>query len=420
VDPPHRAEEGTQPYGLRVLGTDRIVPLEQCRLSIGTARNNVLVLPDPYVSKRHCTLVKQTGGVWIVDEGSRNGTWVNCVRIDRCEVSSGARIVLGRTQLQVVGPVRDRGAHGIVGEHASMKRVLAEIERFGPTLRPVLLLGETGTGKELVARALHESSPSRLGPYEPLNCGAIPRDLAEAEIFGHVEGAFTGASRARRGAFERADGGTLFLDEVGEMPLELQAKLLRVLEEGFVQRVGDERRRPVTVRLIAATHRDLPREMERGRFRLDLYHRLAVGVVQLPALRERVEDIPLLAEHFLQQTTGEGTRLGLDESAIRFLQRQSWKGNVRELRNAIHRAVVASAGGPYLRTDDFEFLLDAAGLRPADEGAVACVGRHFQDIRREAYLLNIRACGGNRSAAAVNLGIPKSTFFDQLKELGIP
>jgi DNA-binding NtrC family response regulator len=401
-----------------VVGSSRVLGLRQPKINIGTARENDLVLADPYISRRHCSLSAGAGGLWIRDAGSRNGTWVNDVRIERCRVWAGSRVVLGRTGLQLLGPEQKTAFCGIVGDHPSIRKVLAQIDRLAPTLRPVLILGETGTGKELVARAIHAASPCRLAPFEPLNCGAIPRDLAEAELFGHAPGAFTGATRERRGAFERADGGTLFLDEIGEMPPDLQPKILRALEEGMVQRVGEEQRRQVAVRVVAATHRDLLREADLGRFRLDLYHRLAVGIIGLPPLRERREDIPLLVDHFLDGCAGSSRGLGrptVRPEAMALLKSQPWGGNVRELRNALHRAVAEGEGE--LRVEDFTFLSDNWHQGRPPDGAVPYLGRSFEEIKRDVFLRVIESCEGNRTAAASALGMPKSTFFDQLRGL---
>jgi DNA-binding NtrC family response regulator len=376
------------------------------------------VLVDPYVSKHHCALSQVKGRLLVRDLSSRNGTWVNHARVDRCEVGAGARIVVGRTALQLLGdgPLRGR-CFGLVGEHPSIRRVVEAVERLGAGQQPVLIQGETGTGKELVARGLHESSPCRTGPFEPLNCGAIPRELAESELFGHAEGAFTGAGRERRGAFERADGGTLFLDEIGEMPLELQPKLLRVLEEGVVQRIGEDRRRPVAVRVLAATNRDLTVEAERGRFRLDLYHRIAVELIRLPPLRDRLDDLPLLVQHFLELEAGKGVSVALEPRLLDALRKQPWPGNVRELRNVVRR-LLDRCCEPSSRVE-LESVLEPVTATTAPAGLVSCLRRPMREIRREIYLLNLRACGGNRSAAAAALEVPKSTFFDHLRELGV-
>lgn len=308
----------------------------------------------------------------------------------------------------------DRPA-SFIGNHPSMEEVYRLIARFGPTRAPVLLLGETGTGKELVARALHAQSAAAEGPFEAINCAAIARGLAESEFFGHLRGAFTGADRDHAGAFERADGGTLFLDEVGELSLPLQPKLLRVLEERTVRPVGAQRSLRVNVRVIAATHRDLESETVKRRFRLDLFHRLAVGVITLPALRERQSDIPELAQHFLAQFNREnGQNLVLEHGVSDYLMRQSWPGNVRALRNAIERA--ATGARDMLRIRDF-LAPSIARAQTAREGHVRYADRPFADTRREIYERTLYKHRGNRTAAAAELRIPKSTFFDQLRAM---
>ena len=415
----HRtAEERSPPPQLQVVGSQRALRLEGPRHTVGSAPDNDLVLRDPFISKCHCALDVHGGRVWIEDVGSRNGTWVNSIQVSRSEVGMGANILMGRTSLKLVGINEAANLMGMVGRHPSMQRVFTQIERFSQRAEPVLILGATGTGKELVARALHEHSSYRFGPFEPLNCGAIPSELAEAELFGHARGAFTGAAKERKGAFERANSGTLFLDEIGEMPAALQPKILRVLEEGLVQRVGGSQRRQVNVRILAATNRDLLEDAGRFRFRLDLYHRLAVGVIRLPELRQRKEDIPALVEHFLKQCAGTGPRFDIDPRALRLLERHPWPGNVRELRNAIYRATME--GGQRLRGEDFRFLEEAGAQgKPREDDYVYITGRDHLSIRREIYLKTLKRLGGNRTAAAGTLGIPKSTFFDQLRALEI-
>jgi len=393
---------------------------------VGSARDNDLVLKDPFVSRRHAVFRREEGRLWLRDRGSRNGTWVNDVRVERCQVAEGARVVVGCTALVVERAATGSGAgkgaalaggSRLVAGHALMQRMLRQVERLGPRDMPVLVQGETGTGKELVARAIHQASPRRLGSLEPLNCAAIPRDLAESELFGHEKGAFTGATSRRTGAFERASGGTLFLDEVGEMPLSLQPKLLRVLEDGQVQRVGATRRVAVDVRVVAATHRDLAAEANGGAFRQDLYHRLAVGIISLPPLRRRAEDIPALVEHFLKRLGGGGALPMPDSAALDLLGEHPWPGNVRQLQGALQRAVAEA--GPRLGADDFYFLNEQPSRPPsrAGEGQVRYAGRPFEEVRREVYLATVARFGGNRSAAAAALGIPKSTFHDQLRAM---
>src|ERR1051325_5794206 len=235
----------------------------------------------------------------------------------------------------------------IIGESPALKKVLAQIEMVAPTNASVLILGESGTGKELVARAIHDRSPRKTAALVRVNCASVPRELFESEFFGHVRGAFTGAVKDRVGRFELAHGGTLFLDEIGEVPLELQSKLLRVLQEGQFEKVGEERTRTVDVRIIAATNRDLESELKAGRFREDLYYRLSVFPIELPPLRDRTEDIPKLARHFLEQSARKlGVNMPhLTSANLTQLQSYDWPGNVRELQNVIERAVIRARNG---------------------------------------------------------------------------
>src|SRR5262249_37115516 len=262
-----------------------------------------------------------------------------------------------RTQLELENSylreeVKVRLAPDIVGQSPAFVRVLQQVDLVAPTGASVLVQGESGTGKEVIARRIHERGHRRDRPLITVNCASIPRELFESEFFGHVKGAFTGAVRDRSGRFQAADGGTLFLDEVGEIPLELQGKLLRAIQEGRFERVGEERTRHVAVRIMAATNRDLSEEVSHGRFRQDLYYRLSVFPIQLPPLRERIEDIPELAMHFVSMSSA---RIGIPATFIgrphlEALRQYSWPGNIRELQNVIERAVILARGGP-LRLD---------------------------------------------------------------------
>ena len=281
---------------------------------------------------------------------------------------------------------------GIIGQSEAIQKTLRQVKLVAPTAAAVMITGESGTGKELIARAIHEATSRSDRPLIRVNCAAIPRELFESEFFGHVKGAFTGAVRDRIGRFELADGGTLFLDEVGEIPLELQGKLLRVLQEGNFERVGEERTRTVDVRLIAATNRDLKQEVQRGRFREDLYFRLNVFPVESVPLRDRREDIPLLAQHFLMSESKElKSNLRLSEGDARRLSRYDWPGNVRELQNVIERAAILAQNGR-LRID----LPDApgpnapSGCRPPECRCAA--GGH--DLGRAARPRTIKHSGG--------------------------
>jgi transcriptional regulator with GAF, ATPase, and Fis domain len=320
--------------------------------------------------------------------------------------------------------VTGAGAFGeLVGHGAALEAVARQIELVAPTDSAVLILGESGTGKELVAREIHRRSKRSSRPLIKVNCAAVPRELYESEFFGHSKGAFTGALRDRVGRFELADGGTLFLDEVGEIPLELQAKLLRVLQEGELERVGEERTRRVNVRLVAATNRDLRSEVEAGRFRQDLYYRLSVFPVEVPPLRKRKEDIPLLFEHFLGASLRKVGRPTppLTLAAVRRLQQYEWPGNVRELQHIVERAVITSTGNRL----NIELPSQTKASRVTEAAAAEPVVRTDAQIRQiEAE--NIRAAlkaangkvSGPRGAAQL-LGLKPTTLASRIKALGI-
>ena len=315
---------------------------------------------------------------------------------------------------------------GIIGQSEAIQKTLRQVKLVAPTSAAVMITGESGTGKELIARAIHEASSRRDRPLIRVNCAAIPRELFESEFFGHVRGAFTGAMRDRIGRFELADGGTLFLDEIGEIPLELQGKLLRVLHEGHFERVGEERTRAVDVRLIAATNRDLKQEVQRGRFREDLYFRLNVFPVESVPLRERREDIPLLAQHFLtRESKALKSELRLSEGDARRLSRYDWPGNVRELQNVIERAAILAQNGR-LRID----LPDGSGVQPSSGSARAkpdarpaiMTSAEMRDHERANILAALQACGGKvfgPGGAAEMLDIKPTTLASRIKALGI-
>ena len=386
------------------------------RVTIGGAGENHLVLDDPFVSGWHCVVRRQGGRVVVVDLGSRNGTFVGGVRVAAGELLPGMRLTVGRTGMRVVG----EGAHpaamgvGMIGLSRPMRRLREEIVRAAPTTATVMLLGESGTGKELAARAIHDGS-GRKGAFVVLNCGAISRELVESELFGHERGAFTGADRKRKGVFEEADGGTLFLDEIGELSLELQPKLLRALEARTVRAVGGSGERKVDVRVVAATHRDLRAAVAARLFRLDLYHRLSTLVLELPSLRERGDDVPMLAHYFLDQIAPETGHKVLSPSAMETLGRYGWPGNVRELRNAIHRAAIL--GGDVLQPEDL--LPKAVRGVSAEEGRMSIEGRQLEEVEREMIAVAMRRSGGNRRVAAQALGVAKSTLCDKVRRYRI-
>ncbi len=323
----------------------------------------------------------------------------------------------------------------IIGEDATLRAALARAALVAPTSTSVLVCGESGTGKELVARALHELGPHPAGPFVAVNCGALPRELAESELFGHERGAFTGAAVRRAGWFEEASGGTLVLDEIGELPLDLQPKLLRVLETGRLRRVGGAGEIPVRVRVVAMTLRNLEGEVARRNFREDLYYRLAGFCVRLPPLRERRGDIPILAGHFLREIAAEVGPRQLEPAALAALTTASWPGNVRELRNAIRRAAILTAGNddgrigaevlelpspaPFRLAEPL--ALDAVAPVPAPalaDDAIQIGGRSFEEIERAVFAWALRRHGGSRRQAARALSVARSTFCERVKRYG--
>jgi DNA-binding NtrC family response regulator len=387
------------------------------RAVIGSAAECDLALADPSVSRFHAEIVLDDAGLRLRDLGSTNGTRVDGVRIADAWVEAGARIAVGETtvRLEVLREEDEVEVSGearfgdLVGESAVMRRAFALLARAARTDATVLVVGETGTGKELAARAIHEASSRAKGPFVVVDCGAVARSLVESELFGHERGSFTGAVAMREGAFETADGGTLFLDEIGELDLDLQPRLLRVLDRREVKRIGATGHRKVDVRVLAATNRDLAREVNRGAFREDLYFRLAVIRVELPPLRARKEDIALLARQIAREVAGEGTVLSDD--VIATLESMPWPGNVRELRGFIERALLLRG------LDD-----DGDGEAPAPSWTPEATPTGDTDARipfkvakqavidrfERAYLENLLALeGGNLTASARRAGLDR-------------
>src|SRR5262245_6223763 len=314
-------------------------------VSVGTAPGSDLVLHDPTVSRHHFSVTATPEGFLLRDLGSSNGTWVGNVRIDKGYVGDGTRVRAGRTTLRIdqvheeicetLSPDDRFGT--ILGSSAAMRRIFAALPSIARSDSTVLLEGETGTGKSVLATAIHEASPRAARPLVVLDCAAVAPTLIESELFGHVKGAFTGAASDRAGVFEAANGGTIFIDEIGELPLDMQPRLLRALEERTVKRVGDNRRIKIDARVIAATNRDLRTEVNRGTFRADLYYRLNVVRLRVPPLRERAGDIDQLARHFYSELVPNRE---IPADLLDLLHRQVWQGNVRELRAAVERAVL--------------------------------------------------------------------------------
>ena len=325
--------------------------------------------------------------------------------------------------LEEVAGVRDFGE--LIGTSPPLQAVVRQIDLVAPTESAVLILGESGTGKELVAQELHHRSKLADRPLVKVNCAAIPRELYESEFFGHVKGAFTGAVRERAGRFELADGGTLFLDEVGEIPLDLQSKLLRVLQEGEFERIGDDRTRKVRVRLIAATNRDLRQEAEAGRFRADLYYRLGVFPIELPPLRQRLDDIPALAERFLARAARKLGRSPppLTAGALQQLQRYDWPGNVRELQHVLERALIVAQGGRLAFDLPAPSRASTHGATvPASPAPRVMTVEELGRLEVDNIHAALEATGGKvygADGAAALLGLKPTTLASRMKALGI-
>ena len=319
-------------------------------IRVGSARDNDLALNDPCVSRKHAVFLILSNSVVVRDLDSRNGTLVDGARVKEAALSFGTTLRLGPDTVITVQPlwhVREvtpsssQAFGDLLGKSVAMREIFAMLDRVSPTDVAVLIEGETGTGKEVTARAIVEASARRDKPYVVFDCGAVPHDLAESELFGHKQGAFSGAVSDRTGAFARADGGTILLDEIGELPLDLQPKLLRALEAGEFRSVGEDRVRKVDVRVMAATNRDLHAEVRRGSFREDLLYRLDVVRIHLPPLRHRPEDIPLMVEKLLGDAVD--TLTPLEGPNLEKLLGYAWPGNVRELRNTLQRAAALAS-----------------------------------------------------------------------------
>jgi DNA-binding NtrC family response regulator len=311
------------------------------------------------------------------------------------------------------------GKQEIIWSGEAMRKVMAQIERVAASETRVCILGETGTGKELVARTLHERSPRASGPFVTLNCAAVPAELIESELFGHEKGSFTGAAARHIGKFEQAENGTIFLDEIGDMPLAMQAKLLRVLEENEIERIGGEKPTPVDVRVLVATHRDLDKLTQEGKFRQDLFHRVYVFPLLLPTLRERREDIPPLVEHFARQVCAQNgwKPVPFTPEATEALQSHAWPGNVRELRNVVERLLLLATAG-LVNIDTVQLALPAAAEIPSSTGSGSLSDR-VQNFEREVILSELKRNHSHITNTAKALGVERSHLYKKCEQLGI-
>jgi two-component system, NtrC family, response regulator GlrR len=391
----------------------------QSRWSVGSHPGCDVILEDRWVSAQHCVLERVAHGALVVrDRGSRNGTFLDGHAVEGAMVTIGSRLLLGKTTLVAIG--ESEGASesawaSLRGADPAFVQALDCANKAAVTECSVLVVGETGTGKDLLARAIHERSARAPGPFVAVNCGAIPRELMASELFGHERGAFTGASSERDGYFAEATGGTLFLDELGELPLELQPHLLRVLETRRVRRVGGATERPVDVRVIAATNRIEGLGTEASRLRLDLFHRVAAVVIALPPLRERKDDLRALVAHFMEGHDGRSRRVSDDAWAA--MEAYEWPGNARELRHAVIRAM--TLGDELLEAKDFFPDINvrrALGARRTSASGEPLAA--YQTPVYEEMLRSLTTHGSIRRAAAA-IGMPKSTFADRAHLWGL-
>ncbi len=392
--------------------------ISSSEITIGHHAACEVAVADPYVSRRHCNLSISEGQVKLMDLGSTNGTYVGETRVTQIAMPARGSFRIGRslvnynlvTEVEEVEPSNSTRLGSMVGASRVMRELFSLIERVGPSQATVLITGESGTGKELAARELHRVSGRSRGPFVAANCGAIPANIIESQLFGHERGAFTGAVERMPGLFEQANGGTLFLDEIGEMELPLQTRLLRVLEEKSVRRVGGQEDIPVDFRLICATNRDLAALVKECRFREDLLYRIFVVPIAMPALRERPEDVPLLARHFASSLAAEGRSPAFTDAALSRLALHQWQGNVRELRNTIERTLLL-IDHDAIEAEDLCFVdLD---VRVEDDN-----GRLKEQER--SYIMDVlRNCKGNLTHAAKQLGIARTTLQAKVKRYNL-
>ncbi|MBS2030863.1 MAG: sigma 54-dependent Fis family transcriptional regulator [Deltaproteobacteria bacterium] len=405
-------------------GSGQNLVTEKERIRVGSHSSNDFVLEDRTASRQHFEIQYTERGYLLVDLHSTNGTYLDGSRVERAYLKKGSQIGAGQSLVRF-SPIEEEvkldpegeGSLGeMVGQSPKMRQIFGLLTRVAPMDVSVIITGETGTGKELAARAIHENSPRKNGPFVVLDCGAIPENLIESELFGHEKGAFTGADKAREGAFERAHGGTIFLDELGELRLDLQPKLLRVLEQREVRRVGGNDVVDVDVRVIAATNRDLQKEVQQGRFREDLFFRLSVINVHLPALRQRKEDIPPILDKVFgePETVQRHGRKRLSPQALSALMNYGWPGNVRELMNVISHVLTFAEG------ETIELSHLPPRLLGQQKDAPLSFNEHlsFKDAKeqllesfeREYLTTVLRRCGGNITRAARESGLHRKSI----------
>ena len=414
--------------------TGKEARVETSTIRIGTAPACQLVLSDSTVSREHCEIRLDEDGYLLRDLGSTNGTLVAGNRIKEIWLAPGSLFSVGSTVLEfrplderveVLLSERDRFGK-VLGKSVKMREIFHFLEKVSSKDVTILLTGETGTGKEVLAESIHEESLRRGAPFITVDCGSIPDNLVESELFGHIKGSFTGASADRVGAFEEADRGTIFLDEIGELPQDQQAKLLRVLEKKEIKRVGENETRRADVRIIAATNRSLPDEVEAGRFRKDLYYRLSVVEIHVPPLRDRVDDIHLLADHILAILAERNSRPRprLSDDALALLQRHPWPGNVRELRNVLEKTFALADANDIdaaaVVTGSVGDMTSASSARGGMGIDPALPYNEAREVFERTYLLALLEKNDmNVSKAARVAGIHRQSLHRLLKKHGI-
>ncbi len=403
----------------RELGKEFVI--DKGMLRIGGKKENDVVIADDTVSRHHAVIEEKKGQYVIRDLESTNGTFVDGLRVSEAFLNEGSIIRLGNTELRFI-PVEEKieltpskkdRFGDIVGKSKEMKDVFGILEKVSKTDATILIIGETGTGKELVAKAIHENSNRSKRPFVVIDCSAIARNLIESELFGHEKGAFTGAVSARHGAFETANGGTIFLDEIGELEPDMQPRLLRVLEAREIKRVGGTNIIPVDVRIIAATNRDLSAEIKKNRFREDLFYRLSVININLPQLKDRKDDIPLLIDYFIKANKTRKIK-GVAKETLNILINYIWPGNIRELRNVIERAIA-------LGTSDYIEPKDLILTKPqvSEKETADLSGRTLEEIEKSAIIQTLKTHKGNKTTTAKALGIAYSTLYEKMKKYSI-
>ena len=418
------------------LARGKRVPVRD-RVRVGKSSDNDLVLPDDTVSRHHCEIVRTENGIVVRDLESTNHTKVGRTKVREATIDDGTTLTVGNVEVVLrsepgrahVLPSEASRFGDALGPSLAMRTIFGVLERIAPTDASVLIEGETGTGKDVLARSIHSYSPRKDDPFVVVDCGAISYNLIESELFGHERGAFTGAVSARQGAFEVAGAGTIFLDEVGELPLDVQPKLLRVLEAGEFRRVGGNRVAKANARIVAATKRNLKEEVDRGKFREDLYFRLSVVPITVPPLRTRREDIPPLIEHFLElarQRDPAAASISLSRETISSLTAHDWPGNVRELRNVLDRAIYMATA-----SDENELRLVDLPVTAAPGGSKGVIdfdaGQSYREVRANfeadferryvSWLLDRHQ--GNISAAAREARMDRKHLYDLARKHGL-